>query len=162
MADKPKNPFEINPNELDQELIHQASLTRRVGLEEADAKHAYNQAKSRLDVIEARLKLKVKQDPESYGLDTSKPTVQDIQAAVIATEEYQKAVAVMEQARFCLDIASVDTTAALDRRKMLERFVEILSLDYWAEREPRVRTEGARDMIEQTRRRRIWRDVDVE
>jgi hypothetical protein len=162
MADKPRNPFDINPDELDLEIRGQASMTRKVGLEEADAKHAYAQAKSRLAVVEARMKLKIKNDPESYGLPDGRPTVQDVKAAVVLTEEYQKALAEMDQAKFCLDIATVDTTAALDRRKMLERYVEILSLDYWSEREPRVHSEGARDMIEQKRRRRIWRDVDVE
>lgn len=146
------DPFAIDENNLDEEVIRQPQLTRKVGVSEADARHAYAKAKAKLDVVAAQLALRVRLKPDDYGLP-AKPTVDSIEATVVVQESYQKMLSEMNEAKYALDIASVEVTACLDRRKMLEERIQLLTLDYHAEREPQGRTPAARTkMAEMTRR----------
>lgn len=151
----PPDPMGIDPNRLDREWLSQAQLTRRTGYSEADARHLYNQAKATLDVVEARLKLAVGRNPSEYNLK-DKPTVAEIAAAVVVQKQYQDAEDAVRLAAYELDVRKADSTACLDRRKALERLVELLALDYHAERgEPAPKTEAGRAAAARMRDRAI-------
>lgn len=138
-------PLEIDEGRLDWEWLRQAKLTRRAGEREAEARHDFAQAKARLDLTEAKLKRRVRDDPTVHGLK-DKPTEASISEAVTVMEEYQKALADMNQAKYELDLMSADVTAMVDKRKGLERLVELLALEYYStDREPKLRTDKARE-----------------
>lgn len=129
--------FTIDPHALHRELLRQPGLTRDAGNREADARHAYDQAKARLAVVEARLALAIRRNPGNYDL-REKPTVDEVNAAVLLQQQHADAVKALSDARYAMDICSTASVAMVDRRKALERLVELLQLDYYAEREPRV------------------------
>lgn len=138
------DPMAIDPDRLDREWLLQAQLTRRIGYAEAEARHVYNQAKTQLDVAEARIKLEVARNPTKFGLD-EKAKVGEVAAAVRLDKRYRELEDAAAEAAFALDVLKVDSLACLDRRKALERLVELIALDYHAERgEPRARTEAAK------------------
>lgn len=153
MADAPANPFLIDDSDLVEEWGRQPGLMRRAGHDEAEARHLYNQAEARKKVVWARFYLAIRSDPTKFDL-REKPTTDEIEAAVELEKDYQKVVAEVNQLKYELDLATADTTAMIDRRKALERKVELLSLNYHSEREPRPVSAAARDEIESRIRKR--------
>jgi hypothetical protein len=152
--EKPYNPFVIDENDIGGEWLRQPKLMRKAGHTEADAQHEYNQAKSRVEVVRARLWLAIRKNPLAYEL-REKPTEEDVKAAVFAHDDYQQAVREMNDAKHYADLCSADTVAMIDRRKALERRVELLSLNYFSEKEPHAPTEEARDLIDSHRKHSI-------
>lgn len=133
------SPFDIDPKRLDLMWLQQPRLARKAGVREADARHEYAQAKARLDIVAAQLALKIRKNPSGYDL-RAKPNADEIQAAVTIEPEYQKAVTALNRRKYELDVATAETTAFVDRRKALERLVDLMSLDFHSEREPRSKT----------------------
>jgi hypothetical protein len=138
--------FDIDPERLDRECLKQASLSRAAGEVEADARHANAQAKARLDVVAARLTLAIRNDPAKYRL-RPKPTKEEVEAAVVLEPQYQEALKEVNQTQHDLDVAKADVAAHIDRRKMLERLVDLLQLNYFSEREPKPVTQEGRERI---------------
>jgi hypothetical protein len=98
-------------------------------------------------------------DPESYDL-SSRPNADAIKDTVVLEADVQEAVRELDQAKYNLDIASADVSAMVDRRKALERLVELLALDYYSEREPRAHSAQARQEISNRTRRAARGSVD--
>lgn len=146
-ADIYEKPHDINPDALDWEWMRQGKLTRRACRDEADARHDHAQAKARLDLAEAQIKFEIRSNPTAYGL-SEKPTVGDITAAMTIEPKYQAALAEVNESKRDLDYLSGDVTALVDKRKGLERMVELISIDYHTDREPRAHTPAAREVIE--------------
>lgn len=141
-----QNPFEIDQNDLDTEWRKQPQLSRAAGRREADARHAHAQAKANLSVVAARMALSIRRAPEKFNI-REKPTVDEVNAALESTPEYQQAVADVDAAQLAWDYAKADTVAFVDRRKALENLVELMRLDYFSEQEPRALSgESARRM----------------
>lgn len=133
---EPQNPFTIDDRRLDRECLQQAQLSRAAGEREADARHAHAQAKAAFDVACARLQLAIRAAPVAYKL-RAKPTKDEVDAAIILQPEYTEALLRVNEAKYALDLAAADVSAHIDRRKMIERRVELLAIDWHAEREPR-------------------------
>lgn len=151
---EPINPFVIDQNNLDDEWLTMAQHTRAAGRREADARHAHAQAKAKLDVTAARIKLLIRRNPDKYHLDT-KPTIDQVDSTLLMEKEYQDAVEAVNLAKRDMDYASADTNAFLDRRKALERLVELLQLNYFSEKEPKAVSGASREWAENARRRSI-------
>lgn len=145
------SPFDIDPSRLDKELLKQPRMSRAAGRAEAEARHALGQANARLDVVKARLYLAVRNNPANFQL-RDKPTVDEVEAAVKVNGVYEKAVQDVTEAQFAVDVAKADSVATLDRRKVLENLVELLALDFHAEREPRAHSAAGRDRADELRR----------
>lgn len=158
-AAEPANPFAIDTARLDREWVEQASHTRAAGRREADARHAHAQAKARLDVGAARMKLAIRQHPDRYSL-REKPTVDEVESTLVMQRDYQELVDAVNVAKRDLDYAGADTNAFLDRRKALERLVELMALDYFSEKEPRAAGGVGREWAETARRRGVRADSD--
>jgi hypothetical protein len=141
-----QNPFDIDENDLATEWRRQPGLSREAGAAEADARHAHAQAKARLAVVEARLRLAVRRNPGKYGLP-EKPTVDAVNDTVTLEDDYAAAVRAVDEAKHAVDLLSTNTVAMVDRRKALENLVQLLSLNYYAEQEPKAKTLAARDEI---------------
>lgn len=153
--------YRIDPRALDAEVVAQASRTRAAGLAEAEARLKHSEAKAQLDVCRARLWLDVRNNPTKYHLPEGRPTEALVEAAVTMARDYQVAVNNLNQAKFALDIASAEVVAELDRRKMIERFIELVALDYHSEREPKPVSPAARERMDHLRRRGNRADIDV-
>lgn len=164
--DESESPFAIDPARLDRELLRQPQMSAAAGRREAQARHEHAQAKARLGVAEARLKaqeararIAIRAAPTNYGL-MEKPTVDDVLAAVAIHDWVQTAQAAVEaatvevaEALFAVEVAKADVTAYLDRRKSIEGMIELLQLDYWAEREPRTgRAQASADELRRASR----------
>lgn len=155
MADKPPpNPFLIDENNLHTELVELPGKTRDAGIREADARHAYNMAKARLDVTRARILLAVRKNPEAFDL-RAKPNEAEVDATVDMHPDVKRDTDALYDAQRAKDYAEVDTTAMLATRKSVERLVELLQLNYYSEREPTATTRGGREKMDDMRRRAI-------
>ena len=143
---------QIDPQRLDDEWLRQAQLTRKAGRAEAEARHAYNQTKARLDVLAARLNLRIRDNPGKYGLP-AKPNNDVIAAAVTVNEEHVQLQQELNLRKFELDLASTEVLTMLDRRKALERLVELLALDYYSEKTPRAQSAAGRETSEKNLKR---------
>ena len=146
--------FQIDPRRLDEEILNQARATRAAGVRAADAKHAASQAKSKLDVTEARLRFQAKRFPDRFDLP-DKPTVQDVAASVQMHKEYQSAEQELLKAKWEQDLADADVSAHIDRRKMIERYVELLQIDWRSEMEVKGSTPEVRGRVDEVRRRAV-------
>ena len=145
------DPFEIDPRALDVEWRRQPGMARDAGRREAAAKEAYARAKAsstlaharakaHAEVTFARLRHDIASRPEAYGLK-AKATKDDIDACVGIQQQVVDAGAAVLQAKYDADVAvaeaelemntaAADVTAYVDRRKALERLVDLLSMDY--------------------------------
>jgi hypothetical protein len=150
------DPLQLDPNRLDRELLVQPHLSRAAGQREAQARQDHAVAKAQLEVTAARLRLRIRTNPVGFGLK-EKPTVDDVDSAVICQKVYQDALTNLNNSKYTLDVASADVTAYLDRRKAIEGLIELMALDYYAEREPKPHTPVSRETAEQMRRREIRR-----
>lgn len=147
-----QSPFDIDPNRLDRELISQPRMSAAAGRAEAEARLNHARAKSRLEMVKARVRLSVRADPVAHDLGP-KPTVDDVEAAVVVSTQYQEAEAAVIAAKFEADVAAGDTVAYLDRRKAVEGLIELLALDYYAGREVTPHRGGPRDAADELRKR---------
>jgi hypothetical protein len=143
---EPANPFEIDEGRLDVEWLRQPRLMRRAGIREADARHRVALAKAKLDVTEAELRRAVRRRPDDYAL-RDKPTEGAIGECVVLHPDYQRALSALNDAKLELDLCAADVAAMTDRRRALERLVELLQIDYFSE--PHARGEQARGTMEQ-------------
>lgn len=148
-----RDPFAIDPDRLDAEWLEMSRFARRAGAAEADARHAHAKIKTRLDVCEATLIVDIKRNPTKYGVE--KPTEKLVEALVVLSPEYQELVDKLHEAQRMLDLCRTDVTACVDRRKALERLVELLSINYFATAEPRAATGTARETMDARRRRAV-------
>jgi len=137
------NPFDIDLTNLHEECRRQARLTRVAIRAEAEARWELDKAKAQRDVVWARVFHQVRRNPEAHGFAKA-PSEKDTEAYCTQDEEYQHWNAKVIDLQRDLDLHKADVTAHTDRRKMLEREVELLSIDYFADREPRPATEPAR------------------
>lgn len=153
MANQP-NPFTIDPDRLDREWADQPGLTRRYGHAEADADFAAARAKSKVDVTYAQLELRIRRSPGLFALP-EKPQVGEIKATIETHPDYLAAVEAAAQADYALRIAKAEVFAMVDRRKALERLVELRQIDYYAEREPRALSPGAAEHVSSVRKRAV-------
>lgn len=149
--EEPADPFAIDRDRLVEEWLSQPRLTRDAGRREADARLEHSRAKAFADVTAARLKSMIRKVPSRHGLP-DRPTIGQVDDALSMLPEYQEAVEAVNVAKRDLDYATADTTAFLDRRKALERLVELLNLSYWSEKDPRANTPQAREGMENRRR----------
>jgi hypothetical protein len=149
----------VDPNNLDDEWRSQPGLSRNAGRREADARHAHAQCKATLSVVAARMALAVRRAPEKFNI-REKPTVDEVNAAVELTPEYQQAVKDVDDAQLAWDYAKADTVAFVDRRKALENLVELLRLDYYSEQPPRPLSPETAQRMGQSRRENIRRAGD--
>lgn len=123
---------------------------------EADARHAVDCAKSALAVLAAKIRFEVQDDPGRFGLDPGKrPTVDDLAAAVTTDPRHVAAVRALADLDRDHGHLRADTLAMVDRRKALERLVELVAMDYHAEQEPKPLSPAAAEHV----RRKIARPV---
>jgi hypothetical protein len=126
---------------LDQECLRHPRRMLRWVLLEADAKQEVSLAKARLDLAEARVKRAARLDPARFGLK-DKPTVGDLAEAVTLSPEYQEAQTELQAAEHHADQVKGVVTALTEKRRAIERLVELKQIDYYSEPRPKVGAEA--------------------
>lgn len=127
----------IDESALDVEWANQPRLALTYGEKLADARHEHETAKARLELIQAELALKVRQNPTEYGLG-EKATEAGVSAAIIANETFQRVQRACFDARHKVDVLVAAMTAIDSRKKALENLVQLHVTSYYSEpREPR-------------------------
>lgn len=148
------NPFVIDEGDLWGEWMRMAQRTRDAAVREADARHEYNLADARLNVCRARLFHAIRKDPGKFDLPPGKAPSNDLTEAMVQIQpDFIRAVDDVNRARKDLDYAHADVEAFLTMRKTLENAVELLALNYRAEREPTPHTPMSREVLVDRRRR---------
>ena len=156
------NPFLIDLNDLAAEWQRQPGYSRDAGRREAEARHEHTLAKAELAVVDARLYLRIRADPDQYDL-RDKPTKDEIEAAVSVHADHLAAERRVHEAQYTWDLTKADTVAFIDRRKALENEVELLALNYRSETEPRpLSTDAARVVSARQRKRVLGDGIDVD
>ena len=114
-----RNPLEVDEHDLEFELWRQPKLVKRWHVRAANARKDVNEAKSRLELVEAELRLAITRRPAKFGLKSA--TIPIVEAAVIAHPKYQKADARHIAAKYALDVVLGMVEALKDKKLALEK-----------------------------------------
>lgn len=155
--------LQINDADLLKEWLDQPSHLRRFMIEEAEARHEHAQLKRELEVLEAELSIGIRTDPVRFGLKADiKITEGLLEATIKISKSWQDKVDEVNQAQHVLDICRANVSALVDRRRALERRVELLAMDYHAE--PKTRSAASstvvRDAVKNTVRGPLAKKAD--
>lgn len=144
-AETPRDPFAIDEDDLWGEWLRQARLTRTAGVRVADAEHHVSQIRAAHAVAVAEAVRRVRRSPDSYGLK-GKPAEDAVKSAAVLDSDVLAALNDVHNAEHALAICKAESVAMSDRRRALERLVELIAIDYHAE--PRARGPAARAAVE--------------
>ena len=106
----------INDTDLNTEFIHQASKFNKFATTEAQAKAKLMNAKLRLEIVDAEITKKVREDFTKSGV---KATEKMVNSEVILSKEYQAAQKALIKASCDADIAKAAKEAFMQRKDML-------------------------------------------
>jgi hypothetical protein len=129
--DKVEDRFiEINENELDKEWVEQPVLYFRWARKLADARLKVDEAKAELELVTAELDSKIREDPESYGIE--KLTEAGVKSTILIQEEYTDALQTFNAARHQVNILDAGVNALEHRKRALEKLVDLYARSYFA------------------------------
>ena len=120
----------IDPANLDIEAVRQAELFYRYSVRSIQARTEMDQKKFALELLEAKLQLRIRNEPEKFGL--AKATEASINATVKCRDSYQSAFS--EYLGACERAAMLDKACkALEQKKsMIETLCKLHGQQYFA------------------------------
>ena len=139
MKTKPKNqssPFEIDKTRLDEAWIEQPKLAETYLKKYAQAKLDLEYAKTALDVKEAELSKKIRNNPDRYdiGKVTEKAISEELTIRLAKTVEAKALI----QTKFEVDMIWAAVTRTEHRKRALQDLVQMWSMGYFSDpKEPR-------------------------
>lgn len=143
-----KKDVEIDPNNLEEEWIIQASLFLYYAESHADALHQRDMSKSKMDLTYAKLYSEIKKDWEKHF--DSKPTEPAIKEWIFSNPLYQKAERTLINASKDANIMLAAKTAFDHRKRALENLVSLRISGFHSE--PRSKTRTVRTGIHKTQK----------
>lgn len=129
-----KADLRIDQSALDIEFLEQADLYMKYSEQLSLARSVSDRAKQNLDVVEAEIAQKIRENPTEYtvGKVSKKPTEAAIKEIIITSPPYTTAHEKYLKARYTVDILS-GAVRAMDHRKVaLENLVRLLATQYFA------------------------------
>ncbi len=138
----------IDEYQLDREWVIQPELVYEWAVAAADARREMDAAKARLEVVKADLSLKMRSDPQSYGLP--KTTDAAVTSAVTVADECVEAVNAYHVARHRYELIQAGLAALENRKKALENLVSLHLSNYYAQ--PQARKDDAEGVQEMQKR----------
>ena len=126
--------FDLDKYKLDEAWLDQPKYMHKYSQQLADVRSELDQAKARRDVVLAEVELDVRKDPEKYQV--SKVTEASVKVTVLKDERCQKMNARVLRMKHRVDVLQALVDSLHDRRKSIEKLVDLWLADYWAE--PRV------------------------
>ena len=137
--------LKIDERDLLKEVRRQPGLTLEAGMMEADAQYELAQAKLAFEVTEAKVQLEVRRAPAAFGLDDPKEA--SFKAAIMLDKRVQEAQKRVDEAKHYLGLVQAYVTGQTDRRRMIERHVDLMQIEYYSDREPRPRSQAGRKAL---------------
>lgn len=150
MSQMPERFLEIDQGNLHAEWARQARLYHRAAIKLAEARLAYDTAKSELDVVAAETDKEIRDNPSRYGI--KKVSEVAVKNAVLMHPSHKKATKLVNQRKYDVGILQAAVEALEHKKKGLEGSVSLFLSDYFAE--PRA-PKGARDSIEEGVKREV-------
>lgn len=135
-TDQEPDLFAIDPHRLDEEWIKQPSLYRKWARQLANAREEWERAKAQRDVVTAEIDKAIRFNPEEYGLE--KITEPSVEKTILLQKRYQRAHAVVVEAKHKVDLLEANVSALDHRKRALEKLVDLFLSDYFSKpREPK-------------------------
>lgn len=161
---EPELVFDIDKNRLDDEWLNQPKryFQWAVQLEDAradvdEAKRAFDVAKAEFDEVKAEVELTIRNKPDKFNLP--KVTDKSIAAVLIMQPEYKEAQKELFKTQKAIDIAKhragvlqAAVTALDQRKKALEKLVDLHGQKYFAT--PRA-SENSREAMEEVEKQSV-------
>lgn len=144
-----KEDVTIDINNLDAELLRQASLFQYWGRQEAQALYEKDQVEEALSKCKARVELDIRKDPEKYGY-INKLTEGAISCLLVGQQEVIDAIEVSLKSKYKAKILNVAVKSFEHKKKALEKLVELYINGYWAT--PKVDPEAQRAFDDQAQK----------
>jgi len=143
----------IDRYRLDEEWMGQPGFYHEFAEKLADARQALDEAKNQQEVVRAETLLAMAKEPKKFGL--LKTTDETLKNAVTANKRYQEAVAIVIQAKHVVAIFEAAVSALDQRKKALEKLVDLHVTDYHSQ--PKSRKGDASTYVEDGRRQSFQR-----
>jgi hypothetical protein len=129
--DLPDDWYEIDLYRLDEAWVSQVRLYHHFALKLADAQADWDRAKAATELAWAELAQDVRRNPTKYG--APKTTEDAVKEIVQMQREYQHAVAAEIDARHAVEVLRAAMGTLDNRKKGLEKAVDLFLSDYFAE-----------------------------
>lgn len=139
---------EIDEGLLDKEWLKQPKLFMRYAIQLAEVKLEFAEAKANLELVQAELEHRIREDPETYGI--KKVTEGSIHSALVMQKRYKQAVSEMNLAKHRVDLTQAVVDALDHRKRALENLVTLHGQNYFST--PRVKGGVVDEQIKQQAR----------
>jgi alkylhydroperoxidase/carboxymuconolactone decarboxylase family protein YurZ len=149
-----KEVVRIDELNLDKECIRLPTEFTKYAFFAAEKRKEMDQAKARLEEVEAELQKEVRANPSNFGIE--KITENAISAAVRGMAAYKEAYQAFLDARYEYDKASAVVSALDHKKRSLVLLVELLAMGYFSA--PKISERGKQALEEMTKekvRRRV-------
>lgn len=121
---------EIDQDALDEECVKQPKLYFKWAKKLADARMAHEEAEANHKLVEAELDDKIREDPESYGLE--KITEAAIKATIPKQVEFTESQQKVYHARHKVNILQAGVTALEHKKRSIENLVQLHGQNYFS------------------------------
>ncbi len=145
---------EIDELNLDKECIRLPSDYLRWATKSAEARQRSEQAKAKLDLVEAEVSRRVRDNPGKYGLE--KPTIDAVKAAVQCDAKFQEAAAEVSDAKHEAELCQAVVWALEHKKKALTLLVDLHGMSYSASVRP---SREGKEAVERMTQERVRRPV---
>lgn len=122
--------FAIDEKNLVEEWEKQPELFLRYSMKLADARRELDEEKAALSVVNAELDRDIRENPEEHGV--GKVTDASVKAAIPLNARYQKQERNVRDVKHRVDILSAYVDALDQRKKALEKIVDLHGQQYWS------------------------------
>lgn len=159
MNEHATNAVQIDELNLDKECIRLPSDYLKFATLSADKKRDVDEAKNRLEVVEASITKRVRTDPEEFGIE--KVTEGAIRDAVQLSKEFQAASKVLIEAKHDAELAQAVVWALEHKKRTLTLLVDLHGMGYFSN--PKVSTAGREELDRMSKtatRRKVSREED--
>jgi len=143
----------IDRYRLDEEWERQPRFYHEFAEKLVDARRSLDETKNQLEVVKADTYQHIARDPEKFGLQ--KTTEKAIEHAMTMDKRCREAANIVIEAKHVVGIFEAAVSALEQRKKALEKLVELHVSDYYSK--PRTRKGEAQEYVEDAKRQSFQR-----
>lgn len=126
-----KSPFaQIDINHLDSAWLEQPTLMEEFTRELADARNALEAAERQLELYEAEIDLRIRNEPSKFGIE--KLSEKAVKSAMLLRKKHQRLTDDVIAARHAVAVLQAAVTTLDHRKKALEKLVDLWLAGYFA------------------------------
>jgi hypothetical protein len=148
-----ENELLIDRNKLDEEFERQARLYGRAANRAVKLQLRLDEAETALEVLEADVELKIRASPSMFSMD--KVTDKSVAAKLATLGEVIETKKEVNQAKYRLGLARAHVQALDQKKRALEKMVDLWLAEYWAE--PRTGSAKFKDRVAHAGKRKARR-----